>query len=113
MILFIFVKSIRPDHSKISKYVQAYANIAGPIKRNEFHRRSKYMQSTNPVFKFTSVILDMFKCRSRAYKETISSCLAGRVSNDVLPIIGGQYRFCKKMYIIRFFIYYTSFNTNF
>ena len=70
------------------------------------------MQSTNPIFKFTSVILDMFKCRSKTHKETISGCLASRVSSNVLPIVGSPYRFCKKMYIIHSFICYTKYNSN-
>src|SRR4026209_1279803 len=100
MALFVPFKSKRPHHSKITKRIQAYAEIAVLMKKSQFRNRSEHMHSPNPVSKFTGFILYMLEGRSKSRKETIACYLPRRIADDSLPPVGGPYGFCEKTQFI-------------
>src|SRR5215510_11246802 len=97
MISFIFIKSKRPDHGKITKNIKVESDIIVIMKISEFRGRPEYMHSPNPVFELTSVILGMLESRSKAYKKTISSDISFGSSSNFLSMIGRPDCFCQKI----------------
>src|SRR5215475_6645775 len=111
MISFIILKSERSHHGKITKNVQIHTDITILIKYSKFCRRSKYMHSSNPIFKLSGFILCMVKGGSKTCQHTIPHTIPHHISGDVLSMIGSPYCFGKKKHAINAGICHNSFKS--